>query len=398
MTQAQDHGRLRGSVRRLVLVGTLALLGLVVAEMLRTYAGVRPNSFASSPVYGKGVSALLAVGLFASVYGISRRELRRNARVVLVAITLGVAVKSLLTGGIMVLAYGSAGYMLLGVAVAQIDPLSVASSLRDSDMSQRAKSILSAWACFDDPVTVLLVIYLTAVLLPHTARHGTLANVGGGSPGELIGLNIALVSAAGVAWYVFAVRRDRQGKAHRDFALCVVLVALIAVAVSFNLLVGISACGLFFRPPVAGVVSRVVDGAFYIAIFLLGLLLVAGVNVLAGVLLGASVFLVQVLTGMTISHGMPRHDRLHLALGQQNGLTAIVLALALQPYLPSAVGIIAIAVLVVNILHITSNTILERKLGKISVFRGEGRSVESPQAPKREPASTSIPAGQGIRG
>ena len=52
---------------------------------------------------------------------------------------------------------------------------------------------------------------------------------------------------------------------------------------------------------------------------------------------------------------MPRGDRAHLALGQQNGLTAIVLALALQPYLPSAVGIIAMAVLTVNVLHLVTN-------------------------------------------
>ena len=52
---------------------------------------------------------------------------------------------------------------------------------------------------------------------------------------------------------------------------------------------------------------------------------------------------------------MPRDDRVHLALGQQNGLTAIVLALALQPYLPSAVGIIAMAVLTVNALHLVTN-------------------------------------------
>jgi hypothetical protein len=118
---------------------------------------------------------------------------------------------------------------------------------------------------------------------------------------------------------------------------------------------------------------------------------VTGVNVLAGMLLGACVFLAQALTGLIIGHGMPRNDRVHLALGQQNGLTAIVLALALQPYLPSAVGIIAIAILVVNTLHISSNGILEWKAAKISVS-SERRS----RVPEREPGSTSVPVGQGI--
>jgi hypothetical protein len=396
MTAAQVPGRGQGSVRRLVVVITLALLGLAVSAILRSFTGMRPHLLTGSVIYGKGISALLAIGLFASVYGISRRELRRNARVVLVAITFGVAFKALLTGGVMALAYGSAGYMLLGVAVAQIDPLSVAASLQDSGMSQRAKSVLSAWACFDDPVTVLLVIYLASVLLPGAERrHGALAVTGSGSFIELIGLNAALVATAGVAWYLFAVRRDRCGLARRDIVLCLVLVALMAAAVNFGLLAGISVCGLFFRPPVTELVSRVVNGAFYAATFLLGLLLAAGVNVLAGMLLGASVFLVQVLTGTIVGHGMPRNDRVHLALGQQNGLTAIVLALALQPYLPSAVGIIAIAILVVNVLHISSNGILVWKVAKIPV---SSRGRRSSRVPERGPASTSVPAGQGIPG
>jgi hypothetical protein len=65
----------------------------------------------------------------------------------------------------------------------------------------------------------------------------------------------------------------------------------------------------------------------------------------------------QTRAGALIGRDLPRGDRVRLALGQQNGLTAIALALALQPYLPSAVGIIAIAILVVNIMHILSNGI-----------------------------------------
>lgn len=387
---------MRSSVRRLVMVIVLALLGLATSAILRSYAGMRPHLLTSSVIYGKGISALLAIGLFASVYGISRRELRRNARVVLLAITFGVAFKALLTGGVMALAYGSAGYMLLGVAVAQIDPLSVAASLRDSGMSRRAKSVLSAWASFDDPVTILLVIYLASVLLPGAGRrHGALAGTGGGSFLQLVALNAVLVAAASAAWYLFAVRRDRRGLARRDITLCLILVALIAAAVSFGLLAGISVCGLFFRPPVADVLSRVVDGAFYAATFLLGLLLAAGVNVLAGMLLGVSVFLAQVLTGMIVGHGMPRNDRIYLALGQQNGLTAIALALALEPYLPSAIGIIAIAVLVVNVMHISSNGILAWKLAKIPVA---SRGRRPSRVPEREPASTSVPVSQVIPG
>jgi hypothetical protein len=139
-------------------------------------------------------------------------------------------------------------------------------------------------------------------------------------------------------------------------------VLLLAVAAWFGLLVGITVCALFFRPPVGAVLDRAADWAFYTATFLLGLLLVAGVNLLAGLLLGVSVFVVQGLVAWLVTRGLPGPDRVHLALGQQNGLTAIVLGLALQPYVPQAVGIIAIAILTVNVLHICGNTYWDLEL------------------------------------
>jgi NhaP-type Na+/H+ or K+/H+ antiporter len=408
MTDVPEDGGLRRSVRRLVLVISLALLGLAVSAMVQGHSGVRMRQAASSALYGKGIAALLAIGLFASVYGISRRELRQNARIVLVAITFGVAFKAALTGGIMVLAYGSAGYLLLGVAVAQIDPLSVAATLQDRSMSRRARSVLSAWASFDDPVTVLLVAYLASFTLSGVSQHGQGLLVDSHYIRQ-IALNAALVAAAGVLWYLVGVRlRDRLGADLRNVLLCLVLAGLIAAAVSFGLLIGITVCGLFFRPPIEAIISRVVDLAFYAATFLLGMLLVTGVNVPAGGLLGVSVFLVQALAGTVISRGMPRDDRVHLALGQQNGLTAIVLALALQPYLPEAVGIIAIAILVVNVLHISCNGAWElalslkprRERGNTELVANRGRPRESSAlwAAGQESARASVPVERGLQG
>jgi NhaP-type Na+/H+ or K+/H+ antiporter len=405
MTDVSGDGGLRRSVRRLVLVITLALLGLAASAVVQGSSGVRLRQVASSSLYGKSIAALLTIGLFASVYGISRQELRQNARIVLVAITFGVAFKAVLTGSIMALAYGSAGYLLLGVAVAQIDPLSVAATLQHSSMSRRARSVLSAWASFDDPVTVLLVAYLASFTLSGVRQHGQ-GVLAGSDDIRQIALNAALVAVAGIVWYLAGVRlRDRGGAGLRNVLLCLVLAGLMAAAVGFDLLIGITVCGLFFRPPIDAVISRVVDLAFYAATFLLGMLLVTGVNVPAGVLLGVSVFLVQVLAGGIISRGMPHDDRVHLALGQQNGLTAIVLALALQPYLPAAVGIIAIAILVVNVLHISCNGVWElvrnlkpqrgRENPELIANRAKPRGLWSVE---KEAAGTSVPVERWFQG
>ncbi len=340
-----------------------ALIGLGFSLVLQAATDVRVHELADSTAYSKAISALLATGLFASVYGISRRELRQNARVVLVAITLGVAFKAILTGGIMALVYRSSGFLLLGVAVAQIDPLSVAASLKGSTVSQRAKSVLSAWASFDDPVTVLLVAYTASLALPAARGPGQAASIAGIAASSYLSqitLNALLVAIAGLAWYLLAILPARHGQPRRGatgrvLLLYAILVGLMVFAVSFGLLVGITVCALFYRPPLDAVVSHVVGGAFYAATFMLGMLLVTGIDAPAGLLLGVSVFLVQVVAGLLISRGMPSEDRAVLALGQQNGLTAIALALALQAYLPSAVGVVAVAVLTVNVIHIVTN-------------------------------------------
>jgi hypothetical protein len=360
---ASRTAELRTSFRRLILLMLSALIGLGFSLVLQATTGVRVHELAGSATYSKAISALLATGLFASVYGISLRELRRNARVVLVAITLGVAFKAILTGGIMALVYRSAGFLLLGVAVAQIDPLSVAASLKDSTVSQRAKSVLSAWASFDDPVTVLLVAYMASLVLPATRGPGQAASIAGITASSYlsqIALNALLVAIAGLAWYLLAILPARHGQPRRwatgrVLLLYAILAGLMVFAVSFGLLVGITVCALFYRPPLDAVVSHVVGGAFYAATFMLGMLLVTGIDAPAGLLLGVSVFLVQVVAGLLISRGMPSADRAVLALGQQNGLTAIALALALQAYLPSAVGVVAVAVLTVNVIHIVTN-------------------------------------------
>ncbi|NUR64455.1 MAG: hypothetical protein HOQ47_01735, partial [Streptomyces sp.] len=58
--------------------------------------------------------------------------------------------------------------------------------------------------------------------------------------------------------------------------------------------------------------------------------------------------------------GFPARDRVSLSLSQQNGITAIILALLLEPALPQAVAVIAPAILVVNLLHLGSNALRDR--------------------------------------
>lgn len=316
--------------------------------------------------YGYLTAGLLAVGLYGSAGGISRPEGRGDVYRIVVAITFGVLVKAAFIAGVLWLAFREEPeYLVLAVAMAQIDPLSVSAMLESRDMSPRAKSLLAAWASFDDPVTTVLVVILGSMVLTGT---GTISSGTAAYAETLLG-NLVLLVGAGVVW--LAVRgwgRGRAGDAPsgcgRTALQIAALVVLLGVATWQFLMLGLAVSALFFRPRLGPWLGRATNAALWVATFLLGMLLADGADFAVGAVLGCATFLAQVLVGAVVTLGFSRRDRVSLSLSQQNGITAIILALLLEPALPEAVAIIAPAILVVNVLHLVSNGVLGRVRGR----------------------------------
>ncbi|GGJ74387.1 hypothetical protein GCM10010123_00510 [Pilimelia anulata] len=344
-------------------VGRLAGLAALAGGgwLLAALTGVDP---AADPRYRVAAVALLAVGLFGSTYGIDRADVRGHWRLVLAAVTVGVGLKAALIAGVVVAASGQPAYALLAMAVAQIDPLSVAALARPGRMSPRARSILAAWASFDDPVTTVLTAYGVVLLLPDGPAPSP-AGLAGGLLGDA-----ALAAAGWVLWRAgwWLRGRVRAGlapgglrrgllRAGRVLAL-LLLVGLVAVGVAYGLMLGVAALGFLVRPRFRygdAVLARATPVAFALATFALGTLLAGGFDPVLGVLLGVAAFAAQVPVALLLARGLPAADRWHLALGQQNGITAVILALLLEPHLPGAAGAIGVAVLTVAVLHAAAN-------------------------------------------
>jgi NhaP-type Na+/H+ or K+/H+ antiporter len=109
----------------------LWLLGLCAAGYLTAEAAgvvMRPNSVA----FEYGTRVLLAVGLYGAIAGIRLDELRASRNLAVKAVTAGVVAKWLLIGGLFWLYFRHPCAFVLGLAVTQIDPLSVAHLLGDS--------------------------------------------------------------------------------------------------------------------------------------------------------------------------------------------------------------------------------------------------------------------------
>jgi hypothetical protein len=343
-----------------------------------TASDIHPQ--ADSTIYLYSVQSLLAIGLYGSTYGIARSA-TKDLGTVVQAVTLGVLLKAALIGAVMALVAMDWRFFLLGIAVAQIDPLSVAVLRGRSRMSERAKSLLSAWAAFDDPVTVVLTIAVSSAALGVA-----LGGLGGSGLSSYLGnlaWNAAFVAGTGVVWW--CAKRLHGGGSHdspvmrRVWQAVAVLgfLALVVLAVRFGWLLGLAFIGLFYRPSPAD--REAVDRAIEIltqvawlgALFVLGTTLVEGAEIPFGLLLGVLAFVAQFFVAILLTR-QRRHrgaagkepfsmtDRIRLGLGQQNGITAIILALILYPYFPRAVAIIGPAVFVVNVLNVISNAWWDR--------------------------------------
>ncbi|WP_262056462.1 hypothetical protein [Streptomyces sp. STR69] len=319
-------------------------------------------SVTHSPAYPLAISALLAVGLYGSTSGIDLAEAQGDLRTLLLAVTVGVLAKAALIAPVLWLAVGQPAYMILAVTVAQIDPLSVAALRSRSRMSERGKAVLSIWSSFDDPVTILLTAYLAPVAL--NALDGASASsalpVSPTAYALTTAGNVGLVAVAALAWFLVQ-RGGRPDSPLRSLACLLVLGGLLAAASVYGLMLGVAVMGLFYRPrpllPVLGVLLR---AAYYTALFALGMLLLDGIEPVPGIALGVAAFGAQVVVGWVIARNLDRFDRVSLALGQQNGVTAVILALALKPAFPRTVAIVAPAIVVVNVLHFAANELWTR--------------------------------------
>lgn len=315
----------------------------------------------SEPWYVHVTTLLLAIGLYGSTYGIDTREAKTHWKLIVAAVTVGVIAKAAMIGAGMALLFQTPMLLVSGIVVAQIDPLAVAALMGQSRMSEKAKSILASWSSFDDPMTVLLGLYVSTLIIPPVSGAQPIA--AGGIRGYAISLALNLAFAA----LVYVVWRFTKRGVANTVVLLVIGYALLslsfATAVMAMLMLGLALIGLILRPPhMAKLLDWAVKVALAVATMLLGVLLLHGVNLWAGLALGVMAFAAQMIVARPLTRKLPSIDRKFLSLAQQNGITAIILALRLELCYPGIVAIVAPALVVVNTIHTLANARLERKL------------------------------------
>lgn len=337
------------------------LSGLALAAIFN-FTGIHNQQW-----YLLTVAVLLAAGLYSSTFGISIKDAKTHFGLILKAITVGVFLKAFIIGAIMTLILQDPLGFILGIIVAQIDPLSTAALMKGNRMSRRAQSILRAWSSFDDPMTIIMSLYAPIVVALLVGANwepirGSMQAVGAG--GYFIETGINLLFAGGI--YVLWRMMKRHSKATNYVVVALValgmyglLAGALSIAVYYFWMLGIAVLGLFLRPPIEKAVDRAVHWALGIAAVLLGILLINGINIWVGVWLGLAAYVAQLMVGMLLTGRLVMRDRLHIAFAQQNGITAIILALLFESYYPGTVAMVAPAIIVINTLHRVANQVLD---------------------------------------
>lgn len=320
----------------------MARIWLLILVLLAGWGTARltgTSGLEASESYLLASQLLLAIGLYGSTHDIDPAEARAHTRLIVTAVTVGVVLKAAFIAGVLYLFTGDPLAVVLAVAVAQIDPLSVASVMGDSRLSPRARTILAAWASFDDPVTVVLSVY--AATLAFSSGGITVSHLAN------LGWNALFAAVAYLVW-----RLVRRGPA---WLINLSAVTAVLVGAWTFLMLGLAITGLFLRLPDGRRLAQAVAVAFPLAAFLMGMLLVSGVALGEGLLLGAVAFCAQALAALVLTWRVPLIDRVRLALAQQNGVTAVILALVFERSLDGFVAVVAPAVVTVNILHALAN-------------------------------------------
>jgi NhaP-type Na+/H+ or K+/H+ antiporter len=363
---------------RRALFPTLAAIALAGAGWA-AFALLGWQDAASNAWFATGAALLLIIGLYASTYPIDITSLHQVGSTVLLAVTVGVAAKAALICAVMFAVTGDARTAVLGIAVAQIDPLSVAAIRRRSRLSRRGDALLRAWAAFDDPVTAVATALVTLAFLDRSqavtaqSEWVTFLVVLAGTAV----VNVLVTAAVYVLWRALATRGTAR-PAGRQRAVTVAMYGglLAATVIAVWRLATLSAAliGLFYRPAFSKFLARLTTFAYWCAVAALGGLLVRGIDIPLGILLGVSAYVAQALAAFCLTRRESPDDRLLLALAQQNGITAIVLALFLESVIGGAAAVIAPAVLTANLLHVVANHLASRRLPGSRVIGLDGRT------------------------
>ncbi|MEM6252950.1 MAG: hypothetical protein AAF821_08505 [Cyanobacteria bacterium P01_D01_bin.156] len=279
---------------------------------------IRNISILNHSVLQPAMFIAVAAGLYLNVSEINTSELLKNRAAILAVLLVGVPVKILVPGFILfgVSSFGLGVALLCATVIAQIDPILTARNVDPERFSEKSGTILRCWSSFDDPITVLFAFYVFLPLF-FEASSGSIGSY-------LFGLCIETLVCGSTARFLYDanIRSQKLG--------------VVATCLSSALL------GRFLLPAALGLAVRpfrnertkttLLNWIFWFSAAVIGGLAVGlDINWTAGLVLGVSTFAIaQPLVSLMFIRGDSPPNFWRIVFGHQNGMTAILLTIAIE--------------------------------------------------------------------
>jgi hypothetical protein len=308
--------------------------------------------------------ASVSLGLYINVTSIEIETFKSNFKTVFCILVIGVPIK------------------MCATVIAQIDPIAAAKTIDSSRMTQKSETIFRVWSSFDDPVTVLFAFYIFFPM--NIAAHSF----------KLSSYFVYFLNSVAIcilAYFLYKILKLltkkrvilQQVKTKIDIFIVVATLGYSIFSGSFLLAATI---GLFFRPfnkiSTSGINEAenpekskqiILDIIFYFSIVLVGSLSAhRNIDWSLGFVLAVSMVATQILvTFLFLKDSLP--NMLRIMFGHQNGMTALLLTLALEILLEktgleqvSLFSIALPAVIWIAVLYFVTNSLIDLRFASSS--------------------------------
>lgn len=304
------------------------LIGIVAYVLFFFLHWVFPGFQAQNiPFLQTAMYLAVGAGLYINVSDIEIAELLRNRFAITAVLILGVPTKIFIPGYALSLVEPELilpAAFLCATVIAQIDPILAAKNIAHERFSAKYGTILRCWSSFDDPVTVLFAFYIFLPLFLQT-RPAFIS-------GFFIGIAVEILVCIAIAVFLKSLRLPANNK--RKIEKVVVAATCVVSAITGRFLLPAS-LGLAARPFSDSAKEWLLNWIFGFSAFVVGALAVdVPLNWEASAVLGATTFfLAQPLVAFLLlrrDSPWPNPNLIRVMVGHQNGMTAILLTIALE--------------------------------------------------------------------
>ncbi len=316
----------------------------------------------SIPYLQEMMSSAIALGLYINVLGIDTSLFKKSLGVITKVLLFGVPLKIVLPGFILTQLSPSVAPIayLCSTVIAQIDPIAAAKSVDSNNMSKKSETILRAWSSFDDPITVLFAFY---IFLPLVVVTDFSFNQ------YLLRISTDIFSCV-AAYYIYKIYRKKFNNLYENAKICIEvgsLVIIIVYSVLSSSFILPAFVGIFLRPIAPEKLETVISAIFYFSVIVIGLLSAnLRLDWLSGGILAFSTFFLGqvIVTLLFLKDSLVNKAR--VMFGHQNGMTAILLTVAIEVSgLDKTRDLLSVtlpAIIIIALFYFGSNYILDRTL------------------------------------